>query len=128
MHSNQIPRLDVGYSAFVAAVTGFIVLGFSALNDLPVNTAIIGPGVVVIACFLLGYFVPTAKEASVALAGAIVVVVQAVISAQSGAIVDTALVSTAITAIANALFVYIFPALQPTSSDGNTPGRTNQRR
>lgn len=113
MNVDKLPRLDVGYSAFVAAVTGFVVLGLNALLGMEVDTAIIGPGAVVIVAFLLGYVVPTAKEMVVAAAGAAVVIVQAIVSANSGAVIDTALVTTAITAIVNVLLVGFLPRFQP---------------
>ena len=113
MNATKLPRLDVGYSAFVASVTGLIVLGLNALMGLPVETAIIGPAAVVIVAFLVGYFVPTMKELAVSLAGAVVVIVQAIVSASQGGVIDTALVTTAVTAIVNALFVYLLPRLQP---------------
>lgn len=114
----QLPRIDVGYSAFVAAVVGFLLLGFNYLNGLPVDTAIIGPGAVVIVAFLAGYFAAGTKEVMVTVASAAVVLVQAFISAHQGALVDTALVTTALTAIANVVFVYLLPRIQPTSVGG----------
>lgn len=118
----QLPRIDVGYSAFVAAVVGFVMLTLNYIMGLPVGTAIVGPGAVVITAFLFGYFVPRAKELTVTLAGAAVVIIQAIISASQGHAIDTALVATAVTAIVNSLFVYLFPRLQPTTDDPDPPG------
>ena len=59
------------------------------------------------------YLVENAKEMLASLVGAVLVVIQFVISARRAEIVDMALVTTALTYIFNLIFVYALPRIQP---------------
>lgn len=111
----QLPRIDIGYSAFVAAVVALVTTAIGALLQGVVVDwwTVLPPAGVVIVMFLVGYFVAAAKEALASLAGAVLVVIQFVISARRGEVVDMALVSTALTYIFNVIFVYVLPRIQP---------------
>lgn len=111
----MLPRIDVGYSAFVAAIVALVttVLG-ALLQGVVVDWwTVLPPGLVVIVMFLVGYFVTSAKEMLASLAGAVLVVIQFAISARRGEVVDMALVTTALTYIFNVIFVYVLPRIQP---------------
>lgn len=109
----MLPRIDVGYSGFVAAIVALLLLAFNYVSGLPVDPAIIGPAAVVIFVFLAGYFYVPAKEVASTLAAALIVLVQAYFSIRQGAPVDTALVVTALTALTNVILVWALPRIQP---------------
>lgn len=114
----MLPRVDVSLSGFVAAVVALLLLTFNFVSGLPVDPAVIGPAAVVILAFLAGYFYVPAKEAASTLAAALVVLVQAYFSVRQGAPVDTALVTTALTAITNVVLVWALPRIQPQVPQG----------
>lgn len=115
MSNSPWPRIDIGYSAFVAAVVALVTTALGALlQGVEVDWwTVLPPSGVVIVMFLVGYFVSGAKELFASLAGAILVVIQFVVSARRGEVVDMALVSTALTYLFNVIFLYALPRLQP---------------
>lgn len=112
---HESPSGGRGVLRFVAAVVALVTTFLGALLQGVVVDwwTVLPPGLVVIVMFLVGYFVSRAKELTASLAGAVLVVIQFVVSARRGEVVDMAFVSTALTYIFNVTFVYLLPRVQP---------------
>lgn len=113
---DKIPRIDVGYSAMVAAIVGLLSLAVStfllgipanpvALATLPVLAVTAGMG-------LVAYLIPKQKELWGTIAGVVIVFVEAFLSARRGDIVDVGTVTAALTFVVQALLLYALPRLQ----------------
>ncbi len=111
----QLPRVDVGYSAFIAALVALMTtLMGSLLQETVVDWFVVLPPIlVVVVMFLVGYLVADAKEITASVAGAVLVIIQVAISSSRGEVVDMALVTTAFTYIFNVVFVFVLPRIQP---------------
>lgn len=117
---NNLPRLDVGYSAMIAAIGSLAMMAFSVfvlgVKLDPVALATL-PNLAVVAVFgIVAYVFPRNKELFGGVAGAVVVLIQAYLSSRAGATLDTPLVTTAFTYLLQLLFVLVIPRIQPTQT------------
>ena len=115
---NALPRIDVGYSAMVAAVAALITLCMGAfLQGVAVDWfTVLPPLLVVVVMGLVAYAVESAKEWAGTVAGGLLVIVQAIVSVRRGEVVDMALVTTAVTYFVNLFFLWVIPRIQPRRS------------
>ena len=111
----QIPRIDVSNSALIGAVTGLLMLVLTAST---MGTAIdwwvaLPPLLVVVVMAVVAWAVESAKEWAGSAAGALLIIVQFVISARRGEVVDAALVTAAVTYFVQLFFLWALPRIQP---------------
>lgn len=112
---NQLPRIDVGYSALVGAI---VALAMLVLNGLALGlttdwATALPPLLVVIAVGGVAWAFESSKELAGSVAGALLVLAQFVVSARRGEVVDAALVSAAVTYFVQLLLLWALPRVQP---------------
>lgn len=110
-----LPRIDVGYSALVGSIVGMLMLAVNYfLLDNPVGLATLPVLAVTAVMGLVAYFWPRVnKEVIGTSAGAVVVLVEFVLSARAGDAVDVGSVTVALTFLVQAFFLYVLPRIQP---------------
>src|SRR5215212_3503593 len=107
-----IPRIDVGYSALIGAVTGLALLAANYfLFDNPVGLATLPTLLVVAVVGLAAYVWPTHKEILGTVAGAVIVLAEAYLSSRTGDAVDTGSVTAALTYIVQLIFLWVLPRI-----------------
>lgn len=109
----MIPRLDVGYSAMIAAISGLLLLAANYyLFDNPVGLATLPTLLVVAVMGIIAWAVPTMKEWAGGIAGAVIVIVEAYLSSRTGDAIDTGTVTAAITYLVQLVFLIVIPRIR----------------
>lgn len=109
----MIPRLDVSFSALAGALTALGVLAFNAYAlGLPVQWAAAPPLLVVVVMAGAAYLYPRHKELFGGVAGAMVVLVEALLTWSAGDPIDSGSISAAISYLVQLVLLVALPRLQ----------------
>jgi hypothetical protein len=112
----KIPRIDVGYSALIGAVTALVGLAFSTyVLGIPPNPVALATLPVLVVTAVMGvaaYLTPTYKELVGTCAGVIVVLVEAYLTSRRGGVIDVGSVTAALTFLVQTFFLFVLPRIR----------------